>query len=116
MNQPDRAQQEQEMTTLDELVELGLHREPKSKQKGLKALVEHHLSLVFDYDFDNAPRKMSQSREREIEAEIRGFCKAQEKLREVIAIYGTDAILGLSDVREDGQRRPRNLAGGRNWS
>lgn len=100
-------------TLLEELEELGLARVPKSKRKSLPTLVEAFLSMV--------PRrpegKLSKTRERELDMEQLGFCKAMEKLRELIAIYGTDAIAELADVRADdeAQLRPHNLAGMRNW-
>ena len=46
---------------------------------------------------------------------MRGFYKAQERLRELIAIYGTDAITKLADVRNEKQQRPVNMVGMRTW-
>lgn len=106
---------QQQVRTLDELRELGIERAPKSKRIAAPAIIEQFLSMVFDYDFANAPRKLSQAKEREIEAEIRSFCKAQEKLRELLAIHGTDAIASLADIRDERQRRPQNMAGRRTW-
>lgn len=100
-------------TLLKELEDLGLERTPKSKRQGLPKLVTAFLSMV--------PRrpegKLSKTRERELDMEQLGFCKAMEKMRELIAIYGTDAIADLADIRaeDEAQLRPHNLAGMRNW-
>lgn len=98
-------------TLLEELEELGLERVVKSKRQSLPKLVEAFLTM--------APRfpegKISKTRERELDMERLGFCKALEKLRELIAVYGTDAIAELADVRHEDQLRPHNLAGMRNW-
>ncbi|HXR30585.1 MAG TPA: hypothetical protein VN752_05550 [Solirubrobacterales bacterium] len=98
-------------TLLEELEELGLERAPKSKQQGLAKLVTAFLSMEPKYP----EGKLSKTRERELDMERLGFCKALEKLRELIAVYGTDAIAELADVRAEEQLRPHNLAGMRNW-
>lgn len=98
-------------TLLEELEDLGLKRAPKSKRQGLAKLVEAFLTMAPRYP----EGKISQRRERELDMERLGFCKALEKLRELIAIYGTDAISELADVRHEDQIRPHNLAGSRNW-
>lgn len=98
-------------TLLEELEELGLERAGKSKQQGLAKLVDTFLTMEPKYP----EGKMSQRRERELDMERLGFCKALEKLRELIAIYGTDAIAELADIRAEGQIRPHDLAGMRNW-
>jgi hypothetical protein len=102
-----------QQTLLEELEGLGLKRVVKSKRQSLPELVTAFLSMV--------PRrpegKRSKTRERELDMEQLGFCKALEKMRELIAIYGTDAIAELANVRADDeeQLRPHNLAGMRNW-
>lgn len=96
---------------LKELEELGVERAPKSKREPLPKLVEGFLSMRL-----SAPEgKKSKTREREFDMERLGFCKAMEKLRELIAVHGTDAIAELADVREESQLRPYNLGGFRNW-
>lgn len=102
-------------TTLEECEAAGGERLPKSKRFGLKVCVEEFLSRVFSYDFDNPPRKLSQYKEREILAEIRGYAKAQEHLREIIALGGTDAIANLAEVRDERQMRPRMIGDMRTW-
>ena len=59
--------------------------------------------------------KKSQRKQELVETEMRGFYKAQERLRELIAIYGTDAITKLADVRNEKQQRPVNMVGMRTW-
>lgn len=96
---------------LEELEDLGHKRAPRSKQQGLSKLVTAFLTMAPKYP----EGRISQRRERELDMERLGFCKALEKLRELIAIYGTDAIAELADVRHEDQIRPHNLAGSRNW-
>lgn len=101
-------------TLLEELEDLGLERAPRSKRLGLAKLVTAFLEMA-PVRPENGKRKISQRRERELDLECMAFCKAQEKLRELIAIYGTDSIAELADIRVEGQMRPHNLAGSRNW-
>lgn len=100
-------------TLLEELEDLGVERNIKSKRHGLNTLVEDFLEtcLVRPEKYD----KMSQTKQRECDTEMRGFYKAQERLRELIACCGTDAIAKLADVRVEKQMRPVNLAGMRTW-
>lgn len=83
-----------------------------ARAMGLPKCVEGFLQLVVE-----PPEKMpkQQYRQREIEAEIRGFNKAQEKLREVIEFNGTDAIKSLAEVREEGQQRPQRAGNLNLW-
>ena len=79
---------------------------------GLKKCAEAFLQLVIE-----PPEKMpkQQYRQREIEAEMRGFNKAQEKFREIIELNGTDAIKSLAEVREEGQQRPQKAGNLNLW-
>lgn len=103
-----------EETTLEQCLKTGGERLPKSKRVGLKTLVEDYLATVFTFDFEDT-KKMSQSKEREILAEIRGYAKAQERLREVIAMGGTDAIAELAEIRDERQMRPKVIGNFRAW-
>jgi hypothetical protein len=67
------------------------------------------LSRPEDYD------KLPAYKQREIDRETLGFYKAQEKLREFIALGGTDAIADLADVRDDRQLRPTLIGNLRSW-
>jgi len=100
-------------TTLEELEELGVKRNVKSKRFGLSKLVEDFLetALVRPDSYE----KMSQVKQRECDREMTGFYKAQERLRELIACCGTDAIAELAAVPTENQQRPVNLAGMRTW-
>jgi hypothetical protein len=82
---------------------------------GLKRVVEEFLGLVFSYDYSSSKKKIGVQREREIEAEIRGFNKAQEALRDLVRIHGTDAIHHLADERADGQVEPQMVGNTRLW-
>lgn len=90
-------------------------RATKSKRVGLKRIAEEFLGLVFTYDYSASKKKIGVQREREIEAEIRGFNKAQEALRDLIKVHGTDAIHYLADEREDGQVEPQMVGDTRLW-
>lgn len=96
-----------------------MERVVKSKQVGVKACVQEFLGLVFSFDYDDYNKRkrkpMGVQREREIEAEIRGFNKAQEVLRDLIAVNGTDSILHLSELRVEGQREPQLIGDKRYW-
>ncbi len=74
-----------------------------AKKRSLKYCVEGFLELVI-----SEPEKMPKQeyRCREIHAEMRGFNKAQEHLRGILELNGTDAAAALSEIREDGQMRP----------
>lgn len=67
--------------------------------------IEGFLELAFDYDWDKA-KKMPQYWEREIQAEIRGFNKAQEYLRGILELNGTPTAAQLAEIRSEGQVRP----------
>lgn len=96
-----------------------MERVAKSKRVGVKACVEEFLGFVFSFDFENYnethKKNLGVQREREIQAEIRGFNKAQEALRDLIAINGTDAVEYLSEVRADGQMQPELVGDRRFW-
>lgn len=96
-----------------------LERAPTSKRAGVKKIVEEFLGLVFSFDFDNYnethKKNLGVQREREIQAEIRGFNKAQEALRDLIAIVATDPNLDLAEIRADGQMQPELVGERRFW-
>lgn len=98
-------------TTLEECELAGGSRLPKSKRVGLNRLVEDFLGAVMV----EPEKKTSQAQQRENAAEIRGFYKAQERLRELIAMGGTDAIAELAEVRDDRQQRPVMIGNFRIW-
>lgn len=89
-------------------------RAPKGKRHGLKVTVENFLemSLVRSENYD----KLSQRKQAEQDTEMRGFFKAQENLREIIVLGGTEAIQPLAEVRTESQWRPKYMEGlGRVW-
>lgn len=80
---------------------------------GLKRCVEVYLGLVIA-----APEgieKKAQYRQRECAAEMRGFNKAQETLRDLIRANGTAVSQPLADVRSDGQQRPKQIGDMQVW-
>lgn len=107
----DREQQYE--TTLEEVEACGGERQPKSKRIGLSKSVTHFLELSMKRP--EGIEKKAQYKQREMEAEMRGFYKAQETLREIIAVAGTDAIADLANVRTEDQQRPIVMAGMRTW-
>lgn len=90
--------------TLKGLVAGGGQRLPKKKQMALPHVVEEFLSLCVERP-ENYSR-MSKAKQAELDKERLGFYRAQEKLREFIALGGTDGIATLADVRDDRQVRP----------
>lgn len=90
--------------TLKGLVAAGGERLPKKKQMALPHVVEEFLNLCVERP-ENYTR-MSAAKQAELDKERLGFYRAQEKLREFIALGGTDAIGDLADVRDDRQVRP----------
>lgn len=100
--------------TLKALVDDGdAVRLPKKKQLALPHIVEEFLSLTIS-EPDSYPT-MSEQKKAEIDREMIGFAKAQEKLREFIALCGVDAVADLADVRDDRQPRPQDVGGLRVW-
>jgi hypothetical protein len=99
--------------TLSELEAQGGERLPKSKRLALPHVVEEFLSLTLSEPegFD----LMSGAKQAEIAREQLGFYKAQEKLREFIALGGISEISDLADVRDDRQIRPLLIANLRTW-
>lgn len=90
--------------TLRGLEAAGGQRLPTKKQMALPHVVEEFLSLCTERP-ENYSR-MSEAKQAELDKERLGFYRAQEKLREFIALGGTDAIADLADVRDDRQIRP----------
>jgi hypothetical protein len=99
--------------TLSELEAQGGARLPKKKQLALPHVVEEFLSLALSPP--ESYESMSGAKQEAIDREILGFCKAQEKLREFVALAGTDAISDLADVRDDRQIRPVLIGNLRAW-
>lgn len=91
----------------------GAVRLPKAKQLALPHIVEEFLSLSISRP-DSYPA-MSKQKQAEIDRELVGFAKAQEKLREFIALCGVEAIADLADVRDDRQPRSEHVGGLRVW-
>lgn len=100
-------------TTLEEVEAAGGTRNPKSKRWGLNKLVDHFLGVALE--MPEGIENKAQYKQREAEAEMRGFYKAQEHLREIIAMGGTDAIAALADVRNEKQQRPVMIGNFRTW-
>lgn len=92
--------------TLKGLEVNGGQRLDKSKQLALPPVVEEFLSLCVERP-ENYSR-MSKAKQAEVDKERLGFYRAQEKLREFIALGGSDAFIDLADVRDDRQIRPHN--------
>jgi hypothetical protein len=90
--------------TLRGLEAAGGQRLPKKKQMALPHVVEEFLSLCTERP-ENYTR-MSAAKQAELDRERIGFYKAQEKLREFVAIGGGDGFADLADVRDDRQIRP----------
>lgn len=107
------ARQRNHGETLAELEAQGGERLPKKKQLALPHVVEEFLSLAFERP--ETYESMLPTKQREIDRERVGFYKAQEKLREFIALGGVDAIADLADVRDDRQIRPTLIENFRAW-
>lgn len=105
--------QETEMTTLEECLAAGGARLPEAEQVDLEGCVKHFLEVKLERP--EGIEKKSQKKQAELEKEMRGFYRAQEKLREILAMGGVDAIAHLADVRIEGQQRPRIAGGTRAW-
>lgn len=90
--------------TLTGLLAAGGERLPAKKRMALPHVVEEFLNLCVERP-ENYSR-MSAAKQAELDKERLGFYRAQEKLREFIALGGTDAIADLADVRDDRQVRP----------
>jgi hypothetical protein len=100
--------------TLEQLIkDGGAVRLSKKKQLALPHIVEEFLSLTISEP--DSYSSMSEHKQAEIDREMIGFAKAQEKLREFIALCGVEAIADLADVRDDRQPRPQDVGGLRVW-
>lgn len=107
------AREKQFGSTIEELEEAGGERLPKKKRLALPQVVHEFLSLAMVRP--ESYETMSQRKQTEVDREMLGFYKAQEKLREFIALGGTDAISDLADVRDDRQIRPQMIGNLRTW-
>jgi len=99
--------------TLSELKVQGGERLPRAKRLALPHVVEEFLSLTLSDP--EGFEMMSGAKQAEITRETIGFCKAQEKLREFIALGGRDEIADLADVRDSRQVRPVLIGNLRTW-
>lgn len=99
--------------TLEELLAQGGQRRSRKTRLALPHLVEEFLSLSFERP--EGYESMLPTKQREIDRERVGFYKAQEKLREFIALAGVDAVSDLADVRDDRQIRPTLIENFRAW-
>ena len=83
-----------------------------AKKHSLKYCIEAFLEGVI-----SEPEKMPKQewRCREIHAEMRGFNKAQERLRDILELNGTPTAAALADIREEGQQRPTRAGGLNLW-
>lgn len=99
--------------TIKELEAQGGRRLPNKQRLALPHVVEEFLSLAIErpenYD------EMLPTKQREIDRERIGFYKSQEKLRELIALAGVNAVIDLADVRDDRQIRPTLIENFRAW-
>jgi hypothetical protein len=95
--------------TLEELKATGARRLPAPKRLTLPHLCEEFLSLVMSVPAEDFAT-MAPDKQARIDGERLGFAKAQEKLREFIALAGVAEISDLADIRDDRQLRP-TLAG-----
>jgi hypothetical protein len=100
-------------TTLEECEAAGGARVPKSKRISLEKCVRHFLEEAIVPP--EGIEKKSQRKQDICNQEIISYNKAQERLREIIAMGGTDAIAELADVRNEKQRRPVMLGKFRAW-
>lgn len=91
----------------------GAVRLPKKKQLALPHIVEEFLSMTISEP--DSYSGLTEQKQAEIDREMIGFAKAQEKLREFIALCGVEAIVDLADVRDDRQPRPQDVGGLRVW-
>jgi len=99
--------------TLSELEAQGGQRLPRNKRLALPHVVEEFLSLTLSHP--EGFEMMSGAKQAEIDREQVGFYKAQEKLREFIALGGISEISDLADVRDDRQIRPVLIGTLRTW-
>lgn len=90
--------------TLKALEANGGQRLEKKKQMALPPVVEEFLSLCVERP-ENYSR-MAKAKQAELDKERLGFYRAQEKLREFIALGGSEGFADLADVRDDRQIRP----------
>lgn len=100
-------------STLEELEEAGATRALKKDRLVLPQVVHEFLSLCIERPPEYP--KWSAAKQAEIDRERLGFYKAQEKLREFIALAGINEIADLADVRDDRQIRPQLMGTMRIW-
>lgn len=107
------AKEREHGTTLEECEAAGGARVAKSKRISLEKCVRQFLdeAVVPPEGWE----KKSQTKQHLITQEIISYNKAQERLREIIAMGGTDAIADLAEVRNEKQRRPVMIGNMRTW-
>lgn len=100
-------------TTLEELIACGAARAAKDDRLPLPTVVEEFLKLGIERqpEYDG----LTKQKQAEIDRERLGFYKAQEKLREFIALVGKEAVANLADVRTEQQIRPVLMGQMRLW-
>jgi hypothetical protein len=84
-----------------------------SKKRGTAACVEGFLELVCTPP--DGIEKKGQRKQDICSAEIMGFNRAQETLRDVLRLNGTPTAAKLSEVEAEGQNRPQRVGGVRMW-
>lgn len=82
------------------------------KKVGLKTCVEAFLELVISPP-EKEPKQ--QYLQRENAAEIRGYNKAQEQLRGILELNGTEGAVKLAEIRAEGQIRPIRIGDQSVW-
>lgn len=100
-------------TTLEQCEAAGGERVPKSKRMSLENCVRHFLEEAIVPP--EGIEKKSQRKQDICNQEVISYNKAQERLREIIAMGGTDAIADLAEVRNENQRRPHMMGNMRVW-
>ena len=105
--------EEQFETTLESLEATGVGRANKEDRLPLPIVVEEFLKIGIERqpEYNN----LTKQKQAEIDRERLGFYKAQEKLREFIALVGKEAVANLADVRTEQQIRPVNMGTMRVW-
>jgi hypothetical protein len=80
----------------------------------LETIIHDFLSITLTHPEYTA--KTPQYVERENQATIIGYCRAQENLRDFLKTHGTtEAIRALGDVRADGQQKPMKVGDRNLW-
>lgn len=82
----------------------------------LETIVENWLGLVMVHPDYSKRKRTPQYVERENQAIIIGYNRAQEDLRTLLREHGTtEVIRALAEVRADGQQTPIDVGGTKLW-